>query len=77
MVVDTMGLVSKNKDDAMSSAKQQRDAAGYVAAGGDKGKTRMEIEFAKQVFGDVYLKVLNEQMWVEEYIASFGETFLR
>ena len=68
MVVDTMGLVSKQKTDVDSSAKQQRDAAGYVDAGGDEGKTRMEIEFAQRTFGDTYREAHDRQPWVLNYI---------
>ena len=75
MDVDTMGLVSKKRTDAESSAKQQRDAVGYRAAGGDLGKTKAEIKFAKSAFGSVYGLTLSQQPLVKNWAQSLGLRF--
>lgn len=71
MHVDTMGLVNKNNKDIESSAKQQRDAINYVDSGGDPGKTKKEIEFARKHFGEKkFRSALKMQNWLKRRSAK-------
>ena len=72
MVVDTMGLVKKSSTDVASAAKQQRDAGGYVGAGGDVGNVIREMQVARAIFGHNYDTALAGQVHSQGEVRPFG-----